>query len=93
MARKKVSILTLLGVGVGLVNGASRATDNWTNVNAEYVLNGVSEAFFGYDFVNNQFHAEDLVLGWGPTVIGILGHYVASRVGINKYFAFDGVEL
>jgi hypothetical protein len=94
MARKrKVSILTLLGVGVGLVNGATQATDNWTNVNPLYVLNGASEAFLGYDFVNKQFHAGDLLLGWGPTIVGYLGHLVLKKIGVDKMFYLDGVEL
>ena len=94
MARhKKVSILTLLGVGVGLVNGATKATDNWTEVNPLYVLNGASEAFLGYDFVNKKFQAEDLLMGWGPTVIGYLGHVVMRKLGIEKMFMIDGVEL
>jgi hypothetical protein len=94
MARKrKVSILTLLGVGVGMVNGATQSTDNWTNVSPIYVLNGISEAFLGYDFVNKKFHAEDLLLGWAPTVVGYLGHVALKKIGIDKMLSIDGVEL
>jgi len=90
---RKVSILTLLGVGVGLVNGATQATDNWSEVNPLYVLNGASEAFLGYDFINKQFHAEDLLLGWGPTIVGYLGHVILKKIGLDKMFSIDGVEL
>ena len=94
MARhRKVSILTLLGVGVGLVNGATQATDNWTEVKPLYVLNGASEAFLGYDFINKKFNAQDLLMGWGPTVVGYLAHVVMKKIGIEKMFMIDGVEL
>ncbi len=87
-AKRRFPLLPLVGLLAGGVNGVYTALDkNWSNASShpDWVLNGLSEAFLGYDFINNhttlKLAAETYLLG----LAGYIGHKIVNFLGINKY--------
>jgi hypothetical protein len=86
--RRRFPLLPAVGILAGGVNSVYTALDkDWQNASKhpDWVLNGLSEGFLGYDFINHHttltLAAETYLLG----LAGYIGHKIINWLGINKY--------
>jgi hypothetical protein len=82
MRNKQVPVLPLLGLGAGLIAPAQLAlSGDYAGALAE-----TGARYTGYNFQSKQFDfMYALMNGWLPFLAGVVGHYVANKVGLNRH--------
>jgi hypothetical protein len=93
--KRRFPLLPAVGLLAGGVNGVYRALDgNWQNAKAhpDWVLNGLSEGFLGYDFINNHTTLETAAETYLLGLAGYIGHKIVNFFGINRHMP-DGLAL
>ena len=85
--RKRAGFTLSVSLMAGLLPGVSNA---WTALNTGGIRGlgvQVSRDYLGYDPVSQRFYAPLMMGGTGPLLIGVLGHWVAAKFGINRMLA------
>jgi hypothetical protein len=93
--RKRVPLLPLVGLGVGVGRTVYSALDNnWSNAQShpDWVLNGLSEGLIGYNFLNKKTTFTDAAETYGFALIGYIAHKFLNFLGINRHMP-DGISL
>jgi hypothetical protein len=86
--KKRLPLLPLVGLGVGVARGVNIALDgNWSNAqhHPDWVLNGLSESLIGYDFINRHTTFTSAFVTYGLALVGYIAHKFLNFIGVNKY--------
>ncbi|MEM3862391.1 MAG: hypothetical protein QW203_07935 [Thermoplasmatales archaeon] len=99
-SRPKIGLFTLLGTGIGLGLSAfgPRGSD-WQYFKqnpaeqTKYVVNGIVAGLTGYDAINHDWNAGNLVEFWAPQ----LGFWIADKIlkkfGLHNVHVFRNIRL
>lgn len=90
--RGKRSFTLPLLVVAGIVPGISRMWDSKAG-GLTGVTNTASQIYLGYNPTDGSRNFSNLKYGTLPIVMGILGHFLASKLGINRALGRAGIPV
>lgn len=76
----KISLLTVLGVAPTAVTCYNAYKSNGLKSAADTAI----ARFTGWDAGQGKFNMSELVKGWGPLILGGIGHKLANKFGVNR---------
>lgn len=93
-ARSRRSGVTLpVAVLAGFAPTAVAAYAGWRGSGVDGLVHNLVMRLTGFSTDKGTFHAQQLMYGWGPILLGMLAHKAANRFGVNRALANAGVPL
>lgn len=83
-----IPVLPILGV----VAGSTEAIDAVMHGNYGFAIDSLKYHYLGL-WADGSFHLDALASGWLPIALGVIGHYLMNRFGVNRMFARMKVPL
>lgn len=92
-SRRKAGFTIPVAVVAGFMPLVNQALIGYREGGIQRVSDRVVASMTGYDPATQQWHASHMVHGPLPIVLGILGHKLASRLGVNRALSQAGVPF
>ncbi|MEM3193271.1 MAG: hypothetical protein QW292_14530 [Candidatus Parvarchaeota archaeon] len=99
-SRPKIGLFTLLGTGMGLgLSAFGPKGSTWEYFKqdpasqSKYVVNGIIAGVTGYDAINHDWNAGNLLEFWAPQLGFWLADKILKKFGLHHVHVFRNVRL
>jgi hypothetical protein len=91
--RRKKSFTIPIAVVAGLAPGLTSAWNALNTGGPQGLSVNLQRNYLGYDPVSRRFWSPLMAGGTYPLMFGLVGHFLASKLGFNRMLASAGVPI